>query len=463
MRAYGYSEVGQYHLNAGSDICQDSHYELVINEYVAVAAVADGLGSQTMSQVGSEIASKFAVQYCYDHYGEMPISDLIKAAFKWASLKVRKGSKEMDIPYDQMDCTLCLVVMTPNRIYYGNVGDSGCLLLKKSGEIVPLTNQQNDNEGRTNVLRFDRTWEFGDIEGIFVSALLCTDGVYNRIYAPFLRDYLNSDDPEPVVDHDFVYALAVPRVNGSWVSDKDHLERVKKIFEYTPKTLKNPAGIVDDITVVIMSYDVPCDEFYTEHIDYNSCVKQFKEYHKRIIEERDRKAMSESDGAFVSFIDSGNDNASDDNDVQTQSTEDFQQSEQNVDLGVVSEQDVEESSSENSEGDVIRGSEPESSEERSDLQSLENKSELEPSLCDSKLGPSKNSSEWGGDSQTDLNSQEDVSQEEEGRIDDADDSSGESGEVNKVPKVEGNDSSHFGFMNLGNPLKNLMKKQGPNQ
>ncbi|MDY0236640.1 MAG: protein phosphatase 2C domain-containing protein [Gudongella sp.] len=268
MHTYGYREVGQYHLNAGSDICQDYHYEMIINDQVAVAAVADGIGSQQLSQIGSEIASKFAVKYCYDHYGEMPISELVKAAFRWAFLKVKEGSTQLKIPYGQMDCTMCLVVMTPNRVYYGNVGDSGCILLKRSGELIPLTKQQNDENGSTNVLRLDETWEFGDIEGIFVSALLCTDGIYNRIYPMALKDLTKEDDQYPLIDHDFVYALMGVEKQEFNLSDEERLENMKKIIASIPRSLSNPYGVIDDMTVVVMSYDRQFEEYYTEHIDY---------------------------------------------------------------------------------------------------------------------------------------------------------------------------------------------------
>ena len=344
MRVYGYSEVGQYHLNAGNDICQDNHYELVINEYVAVAAVADGIGSENMSQIGSEIASKYAVQYCYDHYGEMPISNLIKSAFMWALLKVREVSEKQDIPYDQMDTTLCLVVMTPNRVYYGNVGDSGCILLKKSGELIPLTKQQNDEEGRTNVLCFESTWEFGDIEGLFVSALLCTDGIYNRIYAPFLRNYAESEEPEPVIDHDFVYAIIEPKTNGTSISDKEHIERLKKIISYTPKTISSPVGVIDDMTIVVISYDIPCLDFYTEHIDYKSCVRIFNERNSKILEERDNKAIAESDKTNVIFSKSEKKHEIDSEEMNQKQSTDKEQTSESVQKPEVEDNQIDEKS-----------------------------------------------------------------------------------------------------------------------
>ena len=64
MKYYGISQVGQYHLNAGSEVCQDSFAIEVIGDNVIVAAVADGVGSEDHSEIGAEVAAKACVSYC---------------------------------------------------------------------------------------------------------------------------------------------------------------------------------------------------------------------------------------------------------------------------------------------------------------------------------------------------------------------------------------------------------------
>ena len=54
---YGVTQQGTYHIEHDL-VCQDAHYCKVINDHFAIAAVADGLGSEKYSDVASKIASK---------------------------------------------------------------------------------------------------------------------------------------------------------------------------------------------------------------------------------------------------------------------------------------------------------------------------------------------------------------------------------------------------------------------
>lgn len=63
MKHFEISETGQYHINRGSDICQDWKAVRLISEDVIVLSVADGVGSEEHS----EYASKAACEACVEH------------------------------------------------------------------------------------------------------------------------------------------------------------------------------------------------------------------------------------------------------------------------------------------------------------------------------------------------------------------------------------------------------------
>ena len=100
MKHYGMSLVGQYHLNAGSDICQDAHKYLDIAPGVSIGVVADGVGSEEHSEIASIAAVEACANYCLEHYNNDGSTDLMKMltnAF-WAALyAVEDKSKETGI------------------------------------------------------------------------------------------------------------------------------------------------------------------------------------------------------------------------------------------------------------------------------------------------------------------------------------------------------------------------------
>ena len=68
--SYGVSLPGTYHIK-NDIVCQDAHDIIKIGKSIAIAAVADGLGSAVHSDEGSKIAVNVATSFCQKHLTEI--------------------------------------------------------------------------------------------------------------------------------------------------------------------------------------------------------------------------------------------------------------------------------------------------------------------------------------------------------------------------------------------------------
>lgn len=183
---YGITQRGVYHKNK-DQVCQDFHKILKKDGFV-IAAVADGVGSNTHSHLASEIGAVEAVEYCAeniktDHTDE-DILEIIKESFLSAKIKIdlrAKGEKEKS-PEEheeyQFHTTLTLAIYTDGKLFYGQSGDSGMLALTTEGRVRLVTMQQRDEEGCVFPLAYgEKYWKFGVFEERVASVLLATDGM----------------------------------------------------------------------------------------------------------------------------------------------------------------------------------------------------------------------------------------------------------------------------------------------
>lgn len=185
---YGVTQQGTYHIEHDI-VCQDAHYCKVVNDHYAVAAVADGLGSEKYSDVASKIASEKAVLYCIENVKETDDEDVIlaviKKSFAVALEEIYKAAHDANQDRDQYDTTLSLVVYLNQTVYFGNAGDSGIVVLNKNGTYEAITEQQRDENNYVFPLCFgEEKWVFGKKTEV-ASVLLATDGLFETLF-PFL-------------------------------------------------------------------------------------------------------------------------------------------------------------------------------------------------------------------------------------------------------------------------------------
>ena len=195
--SYGVSLPGTDHIKNGV-VCQDSFKIVKIVGNIAIAAVADGLGSARYSDVGSSLAVESAVDVCKMLINDsLPLADILKiirAGYLAALSSVENEAASQNRNANQYDTTLTLAVLVHDTLYYGHSGDGGIIALATDGRYLNVTNQQRDRDGRVFPLFFQEKWEFGVYEKKVSAVLLATDGMYE----PFFPIYIKN---EPVNIH----------------------------------------------------------------------------------------------------------------------------------------------------------------------------------------------------------------------------------------------------------------------
>ena len=253
LHTYGASVVGPWHAEAGVP-CQDSNASWVSEDgTLAAAAVSDGLGSELHSDVGSEVASRVAVDYCAEHTrpgaDAQETIEVLRAAYRAAYLAVLDCAAEMGEPAGEFDATLSLVLLDGDRLFWGQSGDSGIVAGMTDGTYVLVTDKQRDGEGRVYPLCFDTRWDFGVLEGA-ATALLCTDGVLEGMIAPPILA-ANSDCPlDRSKARMFLHPLA---------DDAKHLDELRR--QVAAYLESYPRDLIDDDKTVVVVFD---DERFPE-------------------------------------------------------------------------------------------------------------------------------------------------------------------------------------------------------
>lgn len=191
ISSYGVSLVGTDHIKNGI-VCQDYHKIAHSGKNIAIAAVADGLGSAARSDIGSKIAATIAVEYCQKHINaktkQPQILTIIKGAFFSALNALEKEAAIEDHPIEVYDTTLTLAVLIRDVLYYGHSGDSGMLVLTTQGRYESVTVQQRDSDGHVFPLFFEDKWEFGQYDKKVASVLLATDGMLETFYPIYIKN-----------------------------------------------------------------------------------------------------------------------------------------------------------------------------------------------------------------------------------------------------------------------------------
>lgn len=246
IRYYTANMAGPYHIDNGIP-CQDSCYIKRDDNGVVFASAADGLGSELHSDDGSRIASQMSCDFCMEHYKSgMPFSDVKKImnnAFVNAYKAVLEAAQAAGNSSDEYDTTLCMVIFDDGHVFYGQSGDSGILALMKSGEYVPLTTQQRDEDGYVFPLCSGPSmWVFGEVDAPVSSVMLMTDGVWEQICPPLLRNH----------DVKINVALACKFMDRQETS----LKSVKALEEAAGRYLENyPRRLLDDDKTIVVIYN----------------------------------------------------------------------------------------------------------------------------------------------------------------------------------------------------------------
>lgn len=234
----------------------DGGDKLFINKEFVVAAVADGLGSESHSDIGAQTAVKVAVSTMCDLLGtfgptsefvfERKMETFIEAAMIEANNAVVAKAESMGEPACEFDTTLVLTVYDGENLFYGSVGDSG-VIAKKDGKFELLSTPERVGESGVFPLCFKEHWQISTASSV-TGFLLATDGVLEML-APHLD---NSK-----LDNDIIGIFMEDMAAASLGSDKMLEFKTKGLLE---GALKQGATFDDATLVTIVNWDTVAQE-----------------------------------------------------------------------------------------------------------------------------------------------------------------------------------------------------------
>lgn len=282
---------GPYHIKNGIP-CQDAYCIRETPDGIVVAAVADGLGSETHSDKGAKIASSFVVTFCKQHYKpemtENEVVSLLRRAYTKAYALVEKTASDEGNDVDQYDCTLCTVIYDGKNLYYGQSGDSGIIVGSNDGAYYKITEQQRDEDGNVYPLCFGpEYWDFGKVKGNVVSVMLMTDGVWDQACPPILRterQQINIGFVEMFLNH---YGLSDLDVRGL------EREATRYMSDFSEKRLDDDKTIV----AIINAEAKPTrrEDLYYSIPNWDGLAKERdKRIHKVSMKTEDNEHMDDS-------------------------------------------------------------------------------------------------------------------------------------------------------------------------
>lgn len=276
---YGITQQGTYHVEKGI-VCQDAHNFKLINDHFAIAAVADGLGSESHSDVASQTAVSISVEHCansiQENDAEEKILSIIKESFLKSLEEINKIAISNNDDVDQYDTTLVVAVYINGNVYFGNAGDSGIVVLNKNGRYESLTIQQRDEDGHVFPLWFgEEKWVFGKKENV-ASVFMATDGMYETLF-PFLLK--GTDNPLYVaLAH---YMMSDECVGFTNQPAEDVQQKMEEFIANIPGNQVN-----DDKTVLVMSDSniIPerLEDDYYKSPDWVELKKKHDEEYRRM-------------------------------------------------------------------------------------------------------------------------------------------------------------------------------------
>ncbi len=209
MKLWGSSDCGRLREKNEDDY-------LIVRDFPAVFAVADGMGGHQAGEVASATAIALIEEYDFN-FKEDPVSQLKNLIDSINQEIISRGNKNPE--YRGMGTTLTLGVKTGEQICYGHVGDSRFYLLRDGklrkitrdhslvGRMVEegkITPEEAFQHPRSNVL----TQALGLEQDLEIDSdcfeirggdlvLLCTDGLTDMLREAEIENLINLEYPDP--------------------------------------------------------------------------------------------------------------------------------------------------------------------------------------------------------------------------------------------------------------------------
>lgn len=174
-----------FSLAKGRELTGDDFYGVVSSNSITIAIVCDGVGG---AEAGAE-AAKRATNYLLTNFKIRPKAWSIEKSIKTFITSLNSILyQESIVNYERAELltTLAIAVVSGNRLYGANVGDSR-VYLQRNGILTQLSHDHIQEEGSsvlTEALGAQNSTDFFYFENILNQhdkILLCSDGLYNTI------------------------------------------------------------------------------------------------------------------------------------------------------------------------------------------------------------------------------------------------------------------------------------------
>lgn len=243
---FGFSQQGKSHIESNTP-CQDRcGGEYVQESNYLILAVADGVGSCALSDLGADTAVHAVVDFIRK---EILKSDSKKLDSTLAGSMLRNA---MQFAYDQVESaamvneqllyslqsTLTVAVYDGTDLYFAHAGDDGIVALTKEGTLALATTRHKGEEASSVYpLQGKSMWQFGMVPNT-VAFVMATDGVLDA----FVRNSFEKDR--------VYYPFVEPIFTGKYESEQDVEQMCKDLYSYMNGE-KYRSTVTDDLTITV--------------------------------------------------------------------------------------------------------------------------------------------------------------------------------------------------------------------
>ena len=228
--------VGNIH-----DTCQDHTY-FRQNGDLVVAALADGLSSNNLSDLGAKFFTEAACEEICNNFDEYYNNTLSSRDFV-ECLQKSIGDKYNDTQIQEMKCTLLFCAISENRYLLGHIGDGAILCFGEKSRVISRP-QENEVGGTATytILDHNASEHFMFVKGVIEGCdgfLLTSDGLLGNAY------YDGQELP------DFAFKLF-----GSIYDFDDSTSKEQRDLEfqnYLSECIQKDNAYADDCSIVIIA------------------------------------------------------------------------------------------------------------------------------------------------------------------------------------------------------------------
>ncbi len=295
---------GKTHIANGTS-CQDySGTATVFNKNLgmkmAIAAIADGVGSCKYSDDGSRIAVTSVLETLGNelsrltNVSETTVPEIVKKSFVIALNRIKEESGSRNESLSSFDTTLTVAVLTEEgTCFLGHVGDDGAVALFTDGSYSMVTERmKGEYENEVIPLARKNYWAFSVLTEPIASIVLMTDGLLNEVVSPELfNNRVYYPLVKPIFENPMKTASDINYLKTWW---EDYLQ--SDTFE--------EFDVIDDITLAVIQVPDLLEKVKPQEFDENEwnseTLKKNLEINEKLAERSGSKEKTNKSQAIQS-------------------------------------------------------------------------------------------------------------------------------------------------------------------